>query len=366
MRIAIDARLTARTPGGISHYIRRLARGMPALDPDHRYRVLQRQGHAERLSDQARRIACWSPPHHPLERTALGVELLPHRLDLLHSPDFIPPQFGYRRSVITVHDLAFLRYPQFLTAESRRYYNDQIEFAVRRATRILSDSHSTRIDLQELLGVPAEKIDVVHLGVNEDFRSLPIESVKPVLQRLRLTAGYVLFVGTFEPRKNLPGLLQAIARLRARAPDTPPLVLVGHRGWLSDSLTAQVDDLRLTDHVHVIEGLPAQDLPAIYNGASLLALPSHYEGFGFPVLEAMACGVPAVIADRASLPELAGEAALRVDPDDPESIADAMGRLLADSALRDRLRSLGFERVRHFGWDATLRKTLETYRRAMA
>jgi glycosyltransferase involved in cell wall biosynthesis len=361
MRIGLDTRLTYYTQGGIARYIRALATYLPALASPHNHVHLYRRGHAENFSRQARRVDCWTPAHHILEGWALAVEIAGLGLDLLHSPDFIPPRWGYGRSVITVHDLAFWRYPEFLTAESRRYYNGQIEWAVRRAAAISADSQATQDDLVNLLNVPSEKVKVIHLGHDPRFSILPNESVRPVLARLGLESGYVLCVGTFEPRKNVPGLVRAYAQLR----DAPPLVLVGNRGWLFTDTLKLIQDLKLETRVHFFENLPAGDLPAVYNGAGVFALPSFYEGFGFPVLEAMGCGVPCVIANRASLPEIAGEAALAVDPDQTDALAAALERVLSESDLRHSLRQKGLERVGHFTWEKTARETLALYNRVL-
>ena len=365
MRLGLDVRLTYYTSGGISKYIQHLAADLPMLAPQHEHIHLYRRGHAKTFSLHARRVDCWTPAHHRLEALALSVEAALHRLDLLHSPDFIPPLRGGRRSVITVHDLTFLRQPQFLTADSRRYYNGQIKRAVRQASAISADSQATKDDLVNLLSVPPEKVRVIHLGLDRDYRPLAEEEVSSALAWLNLPRGYILFVGTFEPRKNVPGLLRAYALLRQQWPDAPPLVLVGHRGWLFGEAAALARELGVEPHVRWLENLPSADLPAVYNGAGVLALVSHYEGFGFPVLEAMGCGVPCVIADRASLPEIAGEAALTLNPDDIEAIADALGRALTDSALRESLRQKGFERAKQFTWEKTARETLALYERVL-
>jgi glycosyltransferase involved in cell wall biosynthesis len=360
MRIAIDARLAYYTGGGISQYIRHLAAELPALDPGNEYQILHSRKAREALSmpPNARRVACWTPSHHRFERFALAAELWPLGLDLLHSPDFIPPVNGRWRSVITVHDLTFLHYPQFLTPESRRYYNGQIQAAVKRADAILSDSFATRDDIVNLLSVSADKITVVHLAPDAAFAPQPAAAVKSVLARHGLPGEYLLFVGTLEPRKNIAGLLRALAVL----PEAPPLVLAGRRGWLFDETQSLISNLHLEHRVHLMEDFPFSDLPALYSGASAFVLPSHYEGFGLPVLEAMACGTPVVIADRASLPEIAGEAALRIDPDDPASIASAIQAVLSDEACRRRLIESGFERVRQFSWEKAARATLAVYR----
>lgn len=365
MRIGLDLRLTYYTHGGIAKYMRRLAAHAPGIASAHAHLHFYRRGHAETLSPRAQKVECWTPAHHRLETSALSVELMPHQLDLFHSPDFIPPRWGCRRAVITVHDLAFLHYPQFLTDDSRRYYHAQIGYAVRRAHAIIAVSHATRDDLINLLAAPPGKIAVIHEGVDREFRPMPAEAVKAALAQWRLSAGYLLFVGTFEPRKNVPGLLRAYARLRERCPDAPLLVLVGNRGWLFDEAMDCVRDLRLDPHVRFFENLPSAELPAVYNGACALVLPSHYEGFGFPVLEAMACGVPTVVANRSALPEIAGEAALAANPDDADELADAMQRASSDSALRAELREKGMQRARLFTWEKAARETVKLYEQTL-
>lgn len=365
MRLGLDVRLTYYSRGGIAKYIRRLAAHLPEAGATHTHFHFYRRTHAERFSQRARRVDCWTPAHHRIETLALGAELLPWRLDLLHSPDFIPPRWGYRRSVITVHDLAFLRYPEFLTAESRRYYNSQIAYAVRRAHAISADSQATRDDLVNLLGVAPDKVTVIHLGLDPEFRPRPAGDVQATLARHGLARGYLLFVGTFEPRKNVPTLLQAFARLRGRAPDAPPLVLAGLKGWLFDETMALARSLGLEPHLRLLEDLPSGDLPELYTGAGAFVLPSHYEGFGFPVLEAMGCEVPVVIANRASLPEIAGDAALQINPDDPDELAQALHHVLSDSTLRAELVRRGRERVKQFTWEKTAHATLELYERVL-
>jgi len=363
MRIGIDARLTHYTRGGISTYIRQLVACLPALDPANQYLIFHSRKARETLSSPANihRLNCWTPAHYRLERLALGLEILPHRLALLHSPDFIPP-LGPFRSVITIHDLTFLRYPQFLTPDSRRYYNDQIREAVKKADAILADSYATRADVIDLLGVAADKITAVYLAPDPIFTPQPTEVVAGVLARLNLPRSYLLFVGTFEPRKNVPSLLKAYASL---PPDAPPLVLAGNKGWLFDDILSLVRDLRLTDRVHFLQDFATADLPTLYSGALALVIPSHYEGFGLPVLEAFACGAPVVIADRASLPEIAADAAARCNPDDPASIAQAIERVLLDSAYRISLIAKGFARIKDFSWEKCARETLVVYRKVI-
>lgn len=359
--------MVAYRRGGIASYVSHLLPALAALDPATDYRVLRsrRDPTRKEAGENFRRATLWTPCHHRLERWTLGVEVARLGLDLLHSPDFIPPAFGARRFVITVHDLNFLYFPQFLTDESRRYYNRQIAWAVRRADHILADSEATRADLIRLLGVPPERVTAVHLAADPAFRPLPFPLVEATLARYGLKRGYLLFVGTLEPRKNLPGLLTAYRILLDRGDVEAPLVVVGGRGWLYGEVFARLEELALTDRVRFLHDVPDGDLPALYNGAALLATPSFYEGFGLPALEAMACGTPVVISDRGSLPEVVGEAGIWVNPEEPEAIAAGMMRVLKEEGLRDQLREAGLLRAGSFTWEKTARKTLEVYRRVV-
>ncbi|MDW8067356.1 MAG: glycosyltransferase family 1 protein, partial [Anaerolineae bacterium] len=364
MRIGIDARILAYRRGGISNYIRYLLPALATLDPETDYRVLRHR--RDRTRTEARpnlhRVTVWTPCHHRLERWALGVEIARLHLDLLHSPDFIPPAFGARRFIITVHDLNFLYYPQFLTPESRRYYHDQIAWAVARADHILTVSETTRADLIRLLGVSPTKITVTYEGVAPIFRPMPPTLIKETLARYHLSPGYLLFVGTLEPRKNLPGLLAAYRLLLDQGAIQSPLVIVGGKGWLYEDIYTCVRALWLEPHVRFVYEVPDEDLPAIYNGAALLAMPSYYEGFGLPALEALACGTPVIISDRGSLPEVAGAAAVTVNPDDPEDIAAGIARVLNDSDLQAALRAAGPAHAAAFTWEQTAQRTLQVYR----
>ncbi len=363
MYIGIDLRLHAYAPGGISRYARHLARAIAPLLASETLTLVQHRRESDPVTAPGARVyAAWTPPHHRLERWTLGAELFPLKLEVFHSTDFIPPAWGARRMVITVHDLNFLYYPQYLTADARRYYNAQIAWAVSRADAILADSYATRRDLERLLHVDPARVTVAHLAADAYFRPLPPEETQAVLARYGLEPGYLLFVGTWEPRKNLPGLLEALAQLHAWG-EKRVLVIAGRPGWLYDEIFTRVQTLRLESWVRFIEHVPGPDLVALYNGALLLAMPSFYEGFGLPALEALQCGTPVVVADRGSLPEVVGLAGLLIDPDDPTTIADACRRIIHDGALRARLQAEGQEQVRTFTWEETARRTLEVYRR---
>jgi glycosyltransferase involved in cell wall biosynthesis len=368
MQIALDARLVYyRRYSGIGQYIVYLAEQLPGLDGDNSYTIVHsRKDRTPPQHPAAQLRAAWTPCHHRLEQIAFPLELRRLKLDLLHSPDFIPPFAGQFKRVITVHDLNFLHYPQFLTVQSRRYYNDQIERAVQITDHILADSHATQLDLIKLLDVPKEKITVVWLAPNvEVYRPLDKAECAAARARLQLPDRFILFAGTLEPRKNVAGLLRAYRLLLERDPRLPDLILAGSRGWLFDETRALIDELRLSDRVRWIDSPPDGDLAALYNAAAVFVLPSHYEGFGLTVLEAMACGAPCIISDRGSLPEVAGGAAIEIDPDDVVELAEAMNGVLNDSQLQQQLRRKGFERVTEFTWERCARETLAVYRRVL-
>ena len=361
IRTGIDMRLHAYAPGGISRYARRLARAVAPYFAPGRLTLIQHRRDPARLHlPDVKNYNAWTPPHHKLERWALGAEIAPLGLDIFHATDFIPPVWGARHMVITIHDLNFLIYPQYLTESARRYYNDQITWAVEHADAVIVDSRATGDDLKRRLHVTDAQVNVVHLAADDRFKPLAKDSIAPVLNYYDLDAGYYLFVGTWEPRKNLPGLLEALAHLHKKG-EKSLLAIAGRPGWLYENIYQQIRTMGLESWVRFIEQPSPEQLVALYNGATALVMPSFYEGFGLPALEAMQCGTPAIVSDRASLPEVVGQAGLLVDPDDPLSIADAMLRIAQDAQIRGRLQEEGLARAKTFSWEATARQTLQVY-----
>ena len=365
MRIGIDCRLPFYQMGGISQYVLHLLPALAALDGTNQYLVLQSWKDGRFHTPTApnfQRHNLFTPCHHRLERWVLATELLPHRLDMLHSPDFIPPAFGAKRRIITVHDLNFHYYPQFLTAESKRYYADQIAWAVRVADHISADSEATRQDLIEILRVPADKVTTIHLAANPLYeRAYGATAVNSTLQQYNLPRGFILFVGTLEPRKNLPMLLRAYAMMRRETAVDVPLVFIGSKGWIYDEIFATIEALDLRDQVHHLSGIYDEQLAHLYTGAGVLVTPSHYEGFGLPALEAMHCGCPVIVSNRGSLPEVVGEAGLLLDPDDEAAWAYHMTQVLLLSELREKMVVNGRVQAKKFSWQKTAVATLNLY-----
>ncbi len=194
-----------------------------------------------------------------------------------------------------------------------------------------------------------------------EFKPLPAHSLPQTIREMGLPKNYILFVGTFEPRKNILGLLHAYRILLNRMNDTPPLLLVGNRGWLFEETMSQVEDLNLGEKLIWREDVRDDQLPVVYNGASVLVMPSFYEGFGFPALEAMACGTVPVVSNRSSLPEVVGDVGLQINPDDPEALASAIERVLTDTSWRENMQVLGIERAKTFTWQKTAMTVRSVY-----
>jgi glycosyltransferase involved in cell wall biosynthesis len=215
------------------------------------------------------------------------------------------------------------------------------------------------------LEAPPQCVTTVHLAAAPVYRPITDrQEVRRAVNRYGLPSDFIIFVGTLEPRKNVPMLLRAFHDLRGRGYDIH-LAIVGRKGWLYEQVFATLTELKLADHVHFLENVPYEDLARLYNAASCLTLPSHYEGFGLPPLEAMACGTPVVVSDRSSLPEVVGDAGLLIDPDSPEELSAALSRILDDSELRASLRQRGLARASEFSWAKAAHQTMAVYKRVL-
>lgn len=365
MRIGIDARLVYYRQAGISQYTLRLLEEFAAIDQDDEFIVFQsRKDHATLVNQpNFRRRSLWTPPHHRLEQLLLPLEIAMVDMDVLHSPDFIPPFRRHCKSVITIHDLNFLLYPHFLTPESASYYG-QIDQAVRNCDHIIAVSESTKRDIVRLTGAPESKITVVYEAANPIYRPLQDKRLcQQVKEKFHIHNDYILFVSTIEPRKNVPTLLMAYKQLLDNYHADVSLLLGGEKGWLFDEVFALVEKLGLHGRARFLGRVSPEDLLGLYNAARLLVHPAFYEGFGLPPLEAMACGTPVVASNTSSLPEVVGDAALLVDPTDVDGMAVAMWRVLSDETLRQQMIEKGLKRARLFSWRKAALETLEIYRR---
>jgi glycosyltransferase involved in cell wall biosynthesis len=285
-------------------------------------------------------------------------------VDLFHATDHLLPYFRRIKSVFTLHELIFLFYPEAHKPLNRWFLTLMMPRFLRAADAVIAASECTKRDAIRFYGIPEEKITVIYEGVNPRFRPADPEAIAAVRARYSLPERFILYVGTIEPRKNLTALLEAYAIIQAR--NTQHAILfVGKRGWLYEGFFRRLRELGLEDRVIFTGYVPDEDLPAIYSAADLFVFPSLYEGFGLPVLEAMACGTPVVCSNTSSLPEVAGDAAILVDPTDVRALAAAMERALTDEHLRAEIRARGLGRAGHFTWEKAARGTLEVYLRVM-
>lgn len=280
---------------------------------------------------------------------------------VFHSPNFFLPPFP-GRTVTTVHDLSHHIYPEFHPAARIDYMRRMLPDSLARAHHVITVSESARQDLITHLGYPAGRITAVPLGVNPVFRQHSAEELAPLLTRLGLQAqGYTLYVGTIEPRKNLDRLLNAYEALPPALRQRIPLVMAGSPGWRSEHTHARMERAASAGWLQYLRFVAQADLPALYAGAALFAYPSLYEGFGLPVLEAMASGVPVVTSDVSSLPEVVGDVALSVAPEDTDALAAALARGLQDTAWRSQATSAGLARAASFTWERCVERTMAVY-----
>jgi glycosyltransferase involved in cell wall biosynthesis len=296
------------------------------------------------------------------EQTAFARELRHLRPDLLHGTAYALPVGWTGPSVITIYDLSFLLFPRAFKAANRVYLAAATRAAARRARRILTISEYGRRDIVRLLSVPEAYVDVTYPAVEERFRRLPDEDVAAFRLARGLPEAFVFALGTLEPRKNLTGLLHAYARL---SKPRPPLYIAGGAGWRFSPIFDTVGRLHLEDEVRFLGFVPEDELPLWYNAARLFAFPSLYEGFGLPVLEAMACGAPVITSTAASLPEVGGKAAVLVPPNDTERIAQEMQRVLDDPQVQVELRAAGRIQASRFSWRAMADQTVASYVKAV-
>ena len=280
---------------------------------------------------------------------------------VFHSPNFfLPPYDG--PSVATVHDLSIYRFPDTHLAARRRYFDLAFERSLRRADAVITVSEAVRRELIADYAVDAARVTAIHHGVDAAFRPRDAQQLQPVLSRHGLQAGgYTLSVATLEPRKKLDRLIAAYARLPASLRQRHPLVLTGSAGWLNDHIREAIDRGRAEGWLRYLGYVPQEELPALYAGARALALISVYEGFGLPVLEAMASGIPVLTSNVSSLPEVAGGAALLVDPDDVPAVSGQLERLLTDEPWRASAVAAGLQRARQFTWERCVQRTVEVY-----
>jgi glycosyltransferase involved in cell wall biosynthesis len=373
MHVTIDARYVAASQSGVGMYTANLVQALATLDSENRYTYIIRDGQPELIV--GRNFRPWTTrisfENHWVgdlwQNVYLPLHLRTRRVDLFHGPAVFLPliKLGFR-TVVTIHDLVAFRFPQTIPTKYALYMRLMIRLAVRSADRVITASMQTRNDLVERLRVPSDKIEVIHEALAASFTPVNDPArLAEVRRRYGLLEPYILFVGNLEPRKNLVRLIEAYARLKRRSAFPHRLVLAGKRGWLYRPIFEAVERFGLGREVVFTGYVPPEDLPVLYALADVFAFPSLYEGFGLPVLEAMACGTPVITACTGSLPEVAGDAAWYVEPEDVDAHTEGMARVLRDDEIRKRLVARGHLQAKRFSWTRTAKATLDIYCRAL-
>ena len=377
MRIAIDYNAALRQIAGIGRYTRELVQALADLRSGdelvlfYAARDVPRDAPGYRgLHDLRATYPTVRPVELPISerwltilwqraRLPLPVEHWIGPIDVLHAPDFVLPPARTRRTILTVHDLTFRIHPETAHARLRRYLEEAVPRSLKRAAHVLVDSRSTAEDLERLMGVPPEQISVLYPGIGRQFRRVEDqERLAAVRDRYGLPPEFILHLGTIEPRKNLRRLMAAFAEVRATSGRSIGLVLAGKPGWMSEEILAQA---RSTEGVILTGLVDEEDMPALYSLARGVAYPTLYEGFGFPPLEALACGTSVVASNTSSLPEILGEVALQVDPVDTGAITYALRRMLDDPEIARRAQRDGPTQAARFTWSGAARQLLDLY-----
>jgi glycosyltransferase involved in cell wall biosynthesis len=362
MKIAFDLRRVGNP--GIGRYMKGLVESVIACAPQHDYLLILPCGQQDGICADApgvhkiaSRVKCYSIR----EQAEIPYLLYREKVDLLHLPHFNLPLLCPCRSVVTIHDVIYLACPQDLASVTGRlYYRAMISAAVRKADKVITVSEFSKQDILEHVKVAPEKLQVIYPGVDASFRPPSEDCIREVRLRYGITSDYILYAGIFKPRKNHAGLIHAFRHFLdsgARA----QLVIAGPPDQSVVAVRQLIDEFGLADGVVFTGFVSESDLPALYSGARVYACPSSYEGFGFTVLEAMACGVPVVCSQSTSLPEVAGDAALFADSSSPQEFGRALVQAVRDVSLRTKLVERGLANSRRFQWCWTAERVLDVY-----
>lgn len=364
MRVLFDA-MQAGNRSGTGRHALELVRALAGLDADLDLTVVTPQDCA--IGDLGPRANVLHRPAGNLARLITNQRFMPRLaraggFDIVHYPANVGALRPATTNVLTIHDLSFLHHPEWFRRDRAVYYRWAVARSARAAARVLTVSEFTGREVQDWLGIPRNRIDVTPNGIGTEFVPASATQCVQVRDKYRLPERYLLYVGTLEPRKNIPRLIEAWTQI---APETEAdLVIAGRIGWKRESILGAVDRNWFKGRIHLPGYVELEDLPALLSSAHAFVWPSLFEGFGLPPLEAMACGTPVVTSNTAAIPEIVGAAALLVDPLDVSALADAMRRIGVDAALREDLRAKGLARAAEFTWRACAQRVFAAYQKA--
>jgi glycosyltransferase involved in cell wall biosynthesis len=372
MRIGIDATALPPQPVGAGNYIIQLIRSLSNLESEFEYAIFAQPMGWQQIGAAERDGFSWvkTPAVNPgirliWEQTLFPMLIRKSGVDLFHSLHYTRPYLLNRPSVVTFHDMTFFLYPHLHTRVKRIFFPQAIRLSARTAQAIIANSESTRHDAIRILQIPPEKIVSIILGVDPSFRVIDDHAKREgIRSQYKLPERFILYVGLVEPRKNVPLLIRAYKNLLDQG-FSIPLIIVGRFGWNYEAVFTQIEESGLKEQVRFTGYVPGEDLPFIYNLASLSVYPTQYEGFGFPALEAMACGIPVITSAIASLPEIVADAGILIPPEDESALTKAMASLLSNAALHADLARKGPLRAAQFSWKKTAQETLQVYRQVL-
>jgi glycosyltransferase involved in cell wall biosynthesis len=363
MKIAVDANEAFRTKlTGIGIYAKHLVQQLASLPASYDLTFLSLYSSEDsasvignykiKLLRSLKFRTFWS-------QIRLPWHFIAHRYDLFHYLEHKLPPFTFCKTVITIYDLGFIKYPETAQALHRKRFLMFTRDAVRRSNRIISISHSTKKDVCEYFDISPDKIDVVHLGVDHTL-------YRPEAAPLKRTNPYILSVGTLQPRKNYLMLIRAFRNLCERTSGIVDLLIVGKRGWLWENIENEIKNGPFSERIHFLGYVPDEQMPSLYTGCEFFVMPSLYEGFGIPLLEAMACGKAVIASNVSSLPEIVNDSGILLDPKDEYAWTDTMIDLLKDKNKRNELGKSALSKSAFFSWEKMAKQTLRVYQRVLA
>ena len=297
------------------------------------------------------------------EQVILPFSLWKEKIDVYHAPGFALPFIHIKKmkNIVTIADMTFFSHAMYHTFLKKMYFKQVIPYSLKKAEKIITISENTKLDILKEFSISEKKIEPIYLGVDEIFSPREKEICISILKKYGVEQPYILFVGMLEPRKNIPGLINAFAALENK---NQKLVIVGKKGWLYEKIFAQVKKLNIENEVRFTGYVPDEDLPFFYSSATCFVYPSFYEGFGIPILEAMACGCPVITSKNSSMQEIAGDAALLINPNSVESITKAMERIMQSPKIQHELKEKAQKQAKKFNWDIMALKTIEVYKKS--
>ncbi len=366
MKIGIDAHMLGQGEGGNETGARGLIEALTRLDSQNHYYLFVEDlaNLPDQIQGRSNVTVVTLPTRSSVRRLLLEFPRLVKKygLDLLHITSYNAPPFCPCPLVVTVYDISFERFPEWFSGRDRLLLGNMVPRSIKKARRVFVPSEFTRDEMLEIYNPSPEKIVVTPCGVLTHFQPINDKMAwQEIRQKYGIANDFILAVGNIQPRKNLIGLIQAFAILKSQGLASMPLVMVGKSRWQVREVYQAVEANNLENQIIFTGYVPEQDLVLLYNAAKVFVYPSFYEGFGLPVLEAMACGTPVITSNRASLPWVAGEAALLIDPDKPNELAEALTKVLTNDNLAKEMSRKGLEQAARFSWDDTATLTLAAY-----